>query len=199
MSARLRWVLVAVILLVAGAVAVWPRGDDPAPPPVSAPDLAAPRKAAALEPCAEAGPGPEALRPVTATCLATGAPVVAGNALGGRDVLVNVWATWCQPCREELPLLAEYAAAPDALDVVGLAVQSPEADALELLPALGVRFPNLFDGGGAVAKALKVPDALPASYLISADGSVTFVAQPRVFRTVEDVRATVARLRGGTR
>jgi thiol-disulfide isomerase/thioredoxin len=107
-------------------------------------------------------------------------------------VLVNVWATWCPPCKEELPVLAEYAAQPDAIDVVGLAVQSRQADALELLAALDVRLPTLFDEDGAAERALRVPKALPASYLIGADGSVVKVSEPLVFRSADEVRQAVA-------
>jgi thiol-disulfide isomerase/thioredoxin len=116
-----------------------------------------------------------------------------GGALAGHPVLVNVWATWCEPCRDELPVLAAYAAEPKAVAVVGLAVQSPEADALALLTRLGVRYPNVADPDGAAVRALKVPDALPASYVIETDGTVHFVTDPRLFRSVDAVRQTVAR------
>ncbi len=200
MNARARWVLVAVILLIAGVVAVWPRGS--APPPAAGPpepDLTAARAAAALQPCADNAGGPSELRDARAECLADGKQVVAGNVLGGRPVLVNVWATWCVPCRDELPLLAEYAAGAGAIDVVGLAVKSPPQDALDLLRKLDVRFPNLLDRDGSVERGLRVPDALPASYLVAADGTVTFVARPRLFRSAEDVREAVTRYLGGGR
>ncbi|SDD85063.1 TlpA family protein disulfide reductase [Actinokineospora iranica] len=200
MTARARWVLVAVVLLVAGVVAVWPRGADPGPvaaPPE--PDLTAARVAAALEPCPVGAGGPTALREARAECLADGSRVVVSNVLGGRAVLVNVWATWCPPCRDELPLLAEYAASPDAVDVVGVAIKSPPKDVLDLLHTLDVRFPNLLDRDGSVERGLKVPDALPASYLVAADGTVTFIGQPRVFRGVDDIREAVSRYLGGAR
>lgn len=200
MSTRARWLLVAVILLVAVAVAVWPRGSggDAAPPaPSPGPDVAVARAEAALPPCATGGPGPSELRGVALGCLGTGAAVDAATALGGRDLLLNVWATWCMPCREELPLLAEYAAQPGAVEVVTVAVRSPEGDSLVLLRNLGVRLPALLDREDAFLRGLRVPDALPASYLIRADGTVALVTQPRLFRSVDDVRAAVTGLRGG--
>ncbi|MGQ0841293.1 TlpA family protein disulfide reductase [Actinokineospora sp.] len=197
MSVRTRWALVGVILLVAAAVALWPRDREAAQPPV--PDLTAARAEAALVACATGDPGPATLRGVRAECLADGVQVDAAAALGGRPVLVNVWATWCLPCREELPVLSEYAADAGSVDVVGLAVKSPAADALDLLRTLGVRLPTLLDRDGSVERGLKVPDALPASYVISADGSVNFVGRPRVFRSVDEVREAVTRYLGGGR
>jgi thiol-disulfide isomerase/thioredoxin len=190
----LRWLLAGLIVAVAAVIALWPRSQDPpagsgAPP---GPDLAAARAAAGLAPCA-AGTGPGALAGVRVRCLANGSAVDFAGVLAGRPVLVNVWATWCEPCRDELPVLAAYAAEPTAVAVVGLAVQSPEADALALLTRLGVRYPNVADPDGAAVRALKVPDALPASYVIETDGTVHFVTDPRLFRSVDAVRQTVAR------
>ena len=55
---------------------------------------------------------------------------IATSELLGRAVILTFWATWCAPCREELPLLSAYAAqhAADGLTVLGFALDSPEDD-----------------------------------------------------------------------
>jgi thiol-disulfide isomerase/thioredoxin len=189
-----RWSLAGLVLVVAAVVAIWPRDPDPPaqPPP---PDLGAARAEAALEPCPSAGSpaGPRSLAGVEVECLADGSQVDFAAVLANRPVLVNVWATWCKPCEEELPLLASYAAEPDSVPVVGLAVQSTQAGALELLESIDVRLPTVLDTGGAASRALRLPVGLPASYLVTADGTVRLVEDPRLFRSVEEIRRTVER------
>jgi thiol-disulfide isomerase/thioredoxin len=193
-SVPVRWLLTGLVVAAAAVVALWPRSHDvPAQTAPPRPDLSAARQAAGLAPCTGSGPGPAALAGVRLVCIGDGSTVDLGAALGGRPMLVNVWATWCEPCRDELPVLAQYAGTPGAVSVVGIAVQSPEADALGLLSRLGVRYANLADPDRAAMRALKVPDALPASYVIGSDGSVHFVSDPRLFRSVDAVRQAVAR------
>jgi thiol-disulfide isomerase/thioredoxin len=188
--------IAGLVLVVAAVVAIWPRDEDPpADPPtreVSA-DLDAARSAAGLEPCPSADP-PAALRSVAEVrvqCLADGSQVDLAAALAARPVLVNVWATWCAPCKEELPLLAEYAAEPGSIPVVGLVVQSKPADALELLDALDVRLPAVLDERGTAAEALRLPPGLPASYVVAEDGTLRLVENPRLFRSVAEIRQAV--------
>jgi thiol-disulfide isomerase/thioredoxin len=180
---------------VALIVALLPRGgDDTAAKPAA--DLAPARSAAALQPCPAPGPTRSVaqLEGVTAGCLGDGANVDLGKALGGAPALVNVWASWCEPCRTELPVLQEYAKQPGAVRVLGVQVQSPAEDGLELLAKLGVHLPSVFDGdgqSGPVRTALKVPSALPASYVVTAGGEVRFIANPRTFVNTDQVRAAV--------
>ncbi|WP_216213603.1 TlpA family protein disulfide reductase [Amycolatopsis aidingensis] len=206
-AAVLRWGLVAAVLVLAVVVAVLPRGEDEAPagrsPGPSAADLTQARARAALPPCPGGGQGEvAALAGVPATCLADGSPVDLGAALAGRTTLVNIWATWCAPCREELPVLDAYARRPGSVPVLGVQVASSQADGLDLLAELGVRLPNLHDGAGMTAgpvrTALRVPQALPASYLVTADGEVRFIADPRLFTDVDAVRAAVDSYGGAT-
>uniref|UniRef100_UPI00047B8A2F TlpA family protein disulfide reductase n=1 Tax=Saccharomonospora iraqiensis TaxID=52698 RepID=UPI00047B8A2F len=139
-----------------------------------------------------------ALDGVRVTCLGDGAPVAMDAATGGEVTLINVWATWCEPCREELPLLQEYAARPDAARVLLVQVQSSQVDGLDLLDELGVRLPSVHDGEGMrgpVRDALDVPPMLPASYVVGADGEVEFVTEPRLFTSLEQVSGAVERLR----
>ena len=200
MTNAARWSIVGLVLVVAAVIAIWPRHDDPAPPqsapPQSAPptpDLAAARKDAALPSCPASSGRPAAgLAGVRAECLADGTTVALDRALAGGPVLVNVWATWCAPCKEELPLLAKYAAEPDAVPVVGLAVQSNQADALALLGSLDVRLPTLTDPDGSAGRALKLPAGLPASYLVGSDGAVRLVSDPRLFTSVDQIHRAVA-------
>jgi thiol-disulfide isomerase/thioredoxin len=189
---RRRWAIAGLVVVAGLAIALWPRGqhDD------QGPDLTAERTKAALQPCPAGGTASGAVPGVAATCLATGTKLELAAAVGaGQPVLINLWATWCEPCKEEMPVLAQYAAGPGAARVVGVAVKSEQADALQLLTALNVHYPNLIDDGSLVA-ALHAPDALPASYVIDAAGAVRFIGDPRLLRSVDDVRAAVAKYGG---
>jgi thiol-disulfide isomerase/thioredoxin len=186
-----RWSIAAVILMIAGVVAIWPR-SEPAPTldetTQSSPDLTQARAKASLPDCVTSDQGPADLRGITAECLATGKSLDVADALPG-PVLVNLWATWCQPCKTELPVLDQYAKEPGAIKVVTLGVQSKPADALELLTALKVRLPALLDESGVALRKLH-PVGLPASYLVE-DGKITLIKNPPVFTSVDEVRQAV--------
>lgn len=225
MSGITRWTLVLGVLVLAGIVAVLPtlRGENSAAPGASGGSntdsgaLAAARQDARLPDCPGApgasdgagrsrtsGPGSGTavvprLRDVEARCLADGERIDVGAALAGRTTLVNLWATWCGPCRDELPVLDAYASSDEAVDVLAVQVDSGELEGLELLAELGVRLPAVHDGEGRgpIRSALRAPQALPASYVITSDGQIGLIENPRVFSRVEQVRKAV-RAYGGS-
>jgi len=189
-----RWSIAAVILMIAGVIAIWPRSEpEPAPrrdTTQTAPDLSAARAKAALPACTESTQGPADLRGIAVECLADGGRLDVANAIGTGRVLVNMWATWCQPCKTELPVLDAYAKQPGAIPVVTLGVESRPGDALELLTALKVRLPALLDEDGRTKQKLH-PIGLPASYLVE-NGTMTLIKSPRLFESVDQVRRAVA-------
>lgn len=197
MRTATRWAVVALVLIVAGVIALWPRSgtgpsQDRAAATRPAPDLGVARNLAALRPCPQGGPdGPQPLRGLTATCLGDGASIDVATTVAGGPALINFWATWCQPCQEELKVLDSYAQQPGAVPVIAVQVQSGEADGLELLAKLGVHLPSLIDEPDALRKALKAPPTLPASFVVQAGGSVIQVTTPLVFSSPDQVREAV--------
>lgn len=92
----------------------------------------------------------------------------------GRVVLVNFWATWCGPCRDEMPLLDRAGAvlAEKGLQVVGVAIDDPEA-VRDYLKSNPVRYPILVDRSDDSDPSLLFGDTrgvLPFSVLIGRDG-----------------------------
>ncbi|MGH3873599.1 MAG: TlpA family protein disulfide reductase [Pseudonocardiaceae bacterium] len=193
----MRWVLVTTLLAAALVVALWPRAD---PTGVAADaaqivDLDELRSRAALQPCPAGSEAPArgVLSGVVLPCLGQPGTVDLGAVLAGRPALLNLWGPLCQPCAQELPALAGYAAEPGAVAVLGVEVQRLPEGALDLLAALGVHYPSVSDPDGALRAALGAPAVLPLSFVVSADGQVSQVTPPEVLRSPEQVRAVVQR------
>ncbi|CAM3055478.1 TlpA disulfide reductase family protein [Saccharomonospora xinjiangensis] len=195
MTPATKWALAVGALALALIVALLPRSASVPPGTGDDTELAEARQQAALAACLpeqDDGEGRSAgggFQDVRVHCLGDGSQVEFGDTLGEGPTLVNVWATWCEPCREELPLLARYAERPDAARVVTVQVQSAPEDGLRLFTELGVRLPALHDGEGAsgpVRGALKAPTALPASYIVEG-GEARLVTKPRLFTSVEEI------------
>lgn len=91
----------------------------------------------------------------------------------GNIVLVNFWASWCGPCREELPafekLYQEYQDL--GVEILAVNVDSEAEKANVLLDDIEVSFPVLFDTSGEVSQLYDV-SAMPTTVLVDRDGNV---------------------------
>ena len=89
----------------------------------------------------------------------------------GKLVMLNFWATWCEPCREEMPsmerLYQEFKS--KGFVIVAVNVKDKRKDALEFIKELKLTYPVVFDPAGEVS-VLYGAWALPATYLIGAKG-----------------------------
>ncbi len=93
----------------------------------------------------------------------------------GKVILLNFWATWCEPCRLELPAIERLRAALTGRPFVVLAVQmgGSARTAQDTADSLGLRFPLLLDRDSGATAAWQV-NALPTTFLIGRDGVVAF-------------------------
>lgn len=96
--------------------------------------------------------------------------------LRGQVVMINFWASWCGPCRQEMPLLdalyQQYE--PLGFTLLGVNVEQDVADAERLLKDAPVNFPVLYDPDNAVTKAYDVV-AMPSTILVDRDGNMRYV------------------------
>ena len=95
------------------------------------------------------------------------------EALRGRVVAVNFWASWCAPCLQEIPdLVRLYAERGErCFELLGVAEDSALEDVLDVGRRLQINYPLLVDDGGEVGEAYRVT-AYPRTYLIDAKGYV---------------------------
>jgi peroxiredoxin len=94
----------------------------------------------------------------------------------GRVVMVNFWATWCGPCRQEMPqlnrLYSKYKSSGFVL--LGVNVDDDAGKAAELAAKLGVTFPVLLDTDKTVSKLYDV-STMPSTVIIDREGNVRYV------------------------
>jgi thiol-disulfide isomerase/thioredoxin len=94
----------------------------------------------------------------------------------GHVVMLNFWASWCAPCRKEMPLLDElhqrYQSA--GFILYGVNVEPDPTAGDKLVKDLGVSFPVLYDTDSATSRAYRI-DAMPTTVVIDRDGVVRYV------------------------
>jgi thiol-disulfide isomerase/thioredoxin len=143
-----------------------------------------------LDPCPEqpeqSAAGAELLPPMAFDCLG-GGTLDLGRA-PGVPTLVNLWASWCGPCRTELPLLQEFAsAAGDRVRVVGVISKDGLPQSSSFAEETGSTFPGAFDGDGELMAELGL-NGLPYTYFLDADGALVHTERGEV-SSVEELRA----------
>ena len=96
----------------------------------------------------------------------------------GEVVMINFWASWCGPCRQEMPLLDEMYQQyqPLGFTILGVNVEEDSSKAKQLLADIPVNFPVLFDNSSEVSKLYNVV-AMPSTVLVDRDGNVRYLHQ----------------------
>lgn len=117
-------------------------------------------------------------------CLGPAGETRGKSADQGRTV-VNVWAWWCGPCREELPVISELSAAHPELTVVGLHADADAAGGARLLSELGVQLSSFSDPRGEFQASTGLPAVVPVTLLLQ-EGRVEKVL-PKAYRGLDEL------------
>lgn len=169
MPARLALGLLTAALL-AGCATAEPDASTAGTGPATAED--APPAPACEKLLEEVVPsGGDALPAITLPCLGPG-PDVALDRLTGRPTLVNLWATWCSPCRDEMPLLQDAQARHgEQVRFLGVDVQDDPEAARWFLDEQDIGYPHAVDADGELLRQLGIR-GLPVTLALDADGRV---------------------------
>jgi peroxiredoxin len=94
----------------------------------------------------------------------------------GDVVMINFWATWCGPCRQEMPILNDlYLKYRDkGFTLLGVNVEKNNSKAANMIRDLRVVYPVLFDQQSEVSKLYKVDD-MPSTILVDRDGKIRYL------------------------
>jgi len=152
------WTLFSITLLVASAIWIWSSRVDPIQ--ASSSETSAPYKGF--------------LAPDFSLSTNEGETITLSD-LRGQPVLINLWTSWCPPCKAEMPALErvyqDYK--DDGLEMLAVNSTSQDnaADAIGFVQDLGLTFTILFDNDGSVSKQYRL-QALPTSIFINREGVI---------------------------
>ena len=117
-----------------------------------------------------------------------GSKGVAADSIVG-PALINVWGTWCAPCRQELPHFAHYLAKHDSVQIIGIAVEEKNmAVVRKFVESNGMSWPILYDADGSTRG--KFGMGVPVTWFIDASGKVVH-KKYGPFKSVEEIELLV--------
>ena len=98
------------------------------------------------------------------------------SSLRGKPVVVNLWASWCPPCRNEAPILQRLARTyePRGVVILGINVRDVSGDARAFIKEFGLTFPSLRDGSDDTEQRFEAT-GLPETFIIDPDGKMRFL------------------------
>jgi thiol-disulfide isomerase/thioredoxin len=141
----------------------------------SASAVVAPSATTSPPPCPATGavaPQSGGLPHVSLSCLGSGTKVDTQRLRG--PAVVNLWASWCEPCQQEMPLLQQAAARQGtAVQIIGVNTNDSVPPALAFLRRTGATYPQLSDPTGKLAIALRSP-GLPVTVAVDSAGHVVW-------------------------
>jgi peroxiredoxin len=180
---RLPWLILAgaLVIIVLGGLLLWQpweprRGEAGFPPEAELQSLAAPSTSTLLSlaranSLAQGQPAPDfSLKTLD------GQATVTLSELRGKGVILNFWASWCAPCRKEMPVLQQahetYQAQGLAILAINVSSQDTPAEAKAFVEELRLTMPVLLDEGSAAEEAFRIL-GLPTSFFIDSQGVVS--------------------------
>ncbi|HAN72310.1 MAG TPA: hypothetical protein DCQ36_12100 [Actinobacteria bacterium] len=96
--------------------------------------------------------------------------------LRGQVVVINAWASWCAPCRSEMPAFVDLDGSADPADiaVVGLNVSDDRTAAQDFIDEMGMTFPSIADSDGAILATIPgiPPKSLPSTVILDREGRI---------------------------
>lgn len=111
------------------------------------------------------------------------------SALGGTPYVVNLWASWCLPCREEMPEFQKvYVSLKGRVGFLGVDTKDFERPAREAIQRAAVSYPSVFDPDERIKRAVNTR-SLPATVLLRADGTIADVHVGQL--TEAELRASI--------
>ncbi len=104
----------------------------------------------------------------------------------GKWVLVNVWASWCAPCKQEAPDLEAFYRrhGGDNFEIVAVDTQDAAEDAQRFVHEFGLSYPQLRDGDGSYAKDGLKTTGVPESFLVNPDGKLALQIPGQVTESI---------------
>lgn len=117
------------------------------------------------------------------------------HGLRGHPVVINIWGSWCGPCREEFPIFERVSVSEGRrVAFVGIATQDEKANAAGFLKEHPVAYPSFLDFDGALAKSFGII-ATPATVFIDTDGKRAYLHQGK-YRSDAALKADIRRYTG---